>query len=67
MAVGNVGEHLSFAQDFTCTYLSQDGGETWQDIDPRAMVFEFGDAVSLSVSDQAGRRRLHPLQVRAVE
>lgn len=32
-------------QDYTCTFISQDGGETWRDIDFRAMVFEFGDAV----------------------
>ena len=49
MAVGNVGEYLSFARDFTCTFLSRDGGETWQDIDPRAMVFEFGDSVRASL------------------
>ena len=45
MAVGNVGEYLSFAKDYTCTFLSRDGGESWQDIDPRAMAFEFGDHV----------------------
>ncbi|KAK9806438.1 hypothetical protein WJX73_007437 [Symbiochloris irregularis] len=43
MAVGSVGEYLSFARDYTCTYLSRDGGETWTDIDTRATVFEFGD------------------------
>ena len=45
MAVGNVGEYLSFAKDYTCTFLSRDGGESWQDIDSRAMAFEFGDHV----------------------
>ena len=43
MAVGSVGEYLSFASDYTCTFLSRDGGETWRDIDTCATVFEFGD------------------------
>ena len=53
MAVGNVGEYLSFAKDYTCTFLSRDGGESWQDIDPRAMAFEFGDHVSVQACELA--------------
>lgn len=51
MAVGSVGEYLSFASDYTCTFLSRDGGATWQDIDTRATVFEFGDSVRLQLFD----------------
>ena len=30
MAVGNVGEYLDPAADASCTWLSRDGGLTWE-------------------------------------
>eukprot|EP00951_Prasinocladus_malaysianus_P050032 scaffold676128_cov53-Prasinocladus_malaysianus.AAC.1 len=30
MASGNTGNHLEFNQDFQCTWLSRDGGFTWE-------------------------------------
>ena len=36
MAVGNTGEFLEFAADAMCTWLSRDGGATWEDVAPNA-------------------------------
>lgn len=58
MAVGSVGEYLSFASDYTCTFLSRDGGATWQDIDTRATVFEFGDSGGILI--KAAHQSEHP-------
>jgi hypothetical protein len=45
MAVGNTGEFLDFAADAMCTWLSRDGGATWEDVAPHAVrasfVFKF--------------------------
>lgn len=43
MAVGNTGDHLDFAADDTCTFLTRDGGLTWEDIVPHTAIYEFGD------------------------
>ncbi len=32
LATGNVGAHLDYLSTVTCTYLSRDGGQTWEDI-----------------------------------
>ena len=32
LATGNVGAHLDYASSVTCTYLSRDGGLTWEDV-----------------------------------
>ena len=37
MAVGNTGEYLEFAADTMCTWLSRDGGATWEDVAPNAV------------------------------
>jgi hypothetical protein len=37
MAVGNTGEFLDFAADAMCTWLSRDGGATWEDVAPNAV------------------------------
>ncbi len=37
MAVGNTGEFLEFAADAMCTWLSRDGGATWEDVAPNAV------------------------------
>ncbi|BDA42979.1 Vacuolar protein sorting/targeting protein 10 [Coccomyxa sp. Obi] len=43
MAVGNTGEFLDFAADAMCTWLSRDGGATWEDVAPHAGIYEYGD------------------------
>lgn len=43
MAVGNTGRNLDLAADDLCTWLSQDGGVTWEDVYPGAGIYEFGD------------------------
>ncbi|CAL5221253.1 g3408 [Coccomyxa viridis] len=43
MAVGNTGEFLEFAADAMCTWLSRDGGATWEDVAPNAGIYEYGD------------------------
>ena len=40
MAVGNTGEYLEQAADAMCTWLSRDGGATWQDVMPYAGIYE---------------------------
>lgn len=42
MATGNVGSHLDFHPDADCTYLSRDGGETWQDVADNTAIYEIG-------------------------
>jgi hypothetical protein len=37
MAVGNTGEYLDFAADAMCTWLSRDGGATWEDVADHAV------------------------------
>jgi hypothetical protein len=43
MAVGNTGEYLDEAADTTCTWISPDGGVTWNDVLPSAAIYEVGD------------------------
>lgn len=47
MASGNTGEHLDFAADTTCTWLSSDGGLTWKDVADHTAIYEFGDHGSI--------------------
>lgn len=49
MATGNVGEFLDVSAGSACTWISSDGGLTWQDIAPRANVYEFGDQGAASL------------------
>ena len=44
MAVGNTGEYLEQAADAMCTWLSRDGGATWQDVMPYAGIYECASA-----------------------
>lgn len=39
MAVGNTGEYLDFAADAMCTWLSRDGGASWEDVADHAVRF----------------------------
>ena len=48
MAVGNTGEYLEQAADAMCTWLSRDGGATWQDVMPYAGIYECASAYALS-------------------
>ncbi|KAG5729320.1 Vacuolar protein sorting/targeting protein pep1, partial [Termitomyces sp. T112] len=48
MAVGNVGEELAPYQD-SDTFLSRDGGFTWEEIHKDAHLWEFGDSGSILV------------------
>ena len=47
MAVGNTGEYLEQAADAMCTWLSRDGGATWQDVMPYAGIYECASACAL--------------------
>ncbi|KAF8894237.1 vacuolar protein sorting/targeting protein 10 [Gymnopilus junonius] len=48
MAVGNVGEHLApYAE--SDTFLSRDGGFTWQEVHKDAHLWEFGDSGSILI------------------
>jgi hypothetical protein len=48
MAVGNVGETLAEYTD-SDTFLSRDGGFTWQEVHKDAHLWEFGDSESVLV------------------
>ncbi|KAM6497418.1 Vacuolar protein sorting/targeting protein 10 [Amanita muscaria] len=48
MAVGNVGDHLA-PYDECDTFLSRDGGFTWEEVHKDAHLWEFGDSGSLLV------------------
>jgi len=48
MAVGNVGESLATYTD-SDTFLSRDGGFTWQEVHKDAHVWEFGDSGSILI------------------
>jgi Sortilin, neurotensin receptor 3, len=48
MAVGNVGEKLAPYVD-SDTFLTRDGGFTWEEIRKDAHMYEFGDSGSLLV------------------
>ena len=47
MAAGNTGEYLDPAADSTCTWLSRDGGFSWEDVADYAAIYEFGDHGSI--------------------
>ena len=47
MAAGNTGEFLDAAADSTCTWLSRDGGFSWEDVADYAAIYEFGDHGSI--------------------
>ena len=47
MAAGNTGEYLDTAADSTCTWLSRDGGFSWEDVANYAAIYEFGDHGSI--------------------
>ncbi|KAF8989462.1 vacuolar protein sorting/targeting protein 10 [Cyathus striatus] len=48
MAVGNVGEYLAPYTD-SDTFLSRDGGHTWQEVHKDAHLWEFGDSGSILI------------------
>ncbi|PPQ80721.1 hypothetical protein CVT25_001841 [Psilocybe cyanescens] len=48
MAVGNVGESLASYTD-SDTFLSRDGGFTWQEVHKDAHLWEFGDSGSILI------------------
>lgn len=48
MAVGNVGEELAPYKD-SDTFLSRDGGFTWEEVHKDAHLWEFGDSGSILV------------------
>ena len=47
LASGNTGEFLEAAADATCTWLSRDGGASWEDVADYASIYEFGDHGSI--------------------
>lgn len=49
MAVGNVGEFLDPAADATCTWLSRDGGLTWQVISTCLAIHLPGPCLALDL------------------
>lgn len=57
MAVGNSGEHLDEARDAQCTWLSRNGGETWEDVAQGAHIYEFGDHGGIVVMAPHGTER----------
>jgi len=51
MAVGNTGAFLEQAADDMCTWLSRDGGLSWEDVAPYASIYECAPS----------RRAAHPV------
>lgn len=49
MGTGNVGPYLRYEQDQVNTYLSRDGGLTWNEVHKGAYIYEFGDHGGLIV------------------
>jgi sortilin len=49
LATGNVGAHLDFSPDADCTFLSRDGGATWEDVADNTAIYEIGAAGSIIV------------------
>lgn len=43
IATGNVGHHLDMSPDADCTWLSRDGGLTWEDIAENTAIYEIGN------------------------
>ncbi|KAH8585131.1 sortilin [Cryptosporidium sp. chipmunk genotype I] len=49
LGTGNVGSYLSFDHDDINTYMSRDGGLTWQEVHKGAFIYELGDFGGLIV------------------
>ncbi|KAJ1609757.1 putative sortilin [Cryptosporidium canis] len=49
LGTGNVGNYLSFDHDDINTYMSRDGGLTWQEVHKGAFIYELGDFGGLIV------------------
>lgn len=49
LGTGNVGSYLSFDHDDVNTYMSRDGGLTWQEVHKGAFIYELGDFGGLIV------------------
>lgn len=43
LATGNVGRYLSYKEDELSTYLSRDGGFTWNEVKKGGYIYEMGD------------------------
>uniref|UniRef100_A0A061QZD8 Oligoxyloglucan reducing end-specific cellobiohydrolase n=1 Tax=Tetraselmis sp. GSL018 TaxID=582737 RepID=A0A061QZD8_9CHLO len=43
MASGNTGNHLDWSPEYQCTWLSRDGGFTWEDVARGMFIYEYGD------------------------
>ena len=43
MGTGNYGDYLDYSHDAVCTYLSRDGGITWEDVRVGSWIYEYGD------------------------
>ncbi|KAF4708650.1 Sorl1p [Perkinsus olseni] len=56
LAMGNIGPYLRYEQDEMNTYLSRDGGLTWQEVHAGSYSYEFGDHGGLIVMADATRR-----------
>ena len=54
MAVGNTGAYLDVNADQLCTWLSRDGGISWEDVREDAHIYEFGDHGGIMVSAKHG-------------
>ena len=54
MAVGNTGAYLDIEADQLCTWLSRDGGLSWEDVRETAHIYEFGDHGGILVSAKHG-------------
>lgn len=42
LATGNVGAHLDMSPDADCTWMSRDGGVTWENIAENTAIYEIG-------------------------
>ena len=54
MAVGNTGAYLDLEADQLCTWLSRDGGLSWEDVRETAHIYDFGDHGGILVSAKHG-------------
>ena len=43
IATGNVGPHLDMSPDADCTWMSRDGGVTWEDVAENTAIYEIGN------------------------
>jgi len=61
IATGNVGDYLSVRKDEVNTYLSRDGGLTWNEIIKGSTMYEIGDHGGLIVAadDQEATNHVH--------